>query len=295
MTKVAILGSENSHAWHFAAALSDKDGSRLYQDIELIGVYGDISREDGRKGNEEIAKVSSCPHFAGHYDDFLSEADAVMVTARHGDNHLKYAYKYIEKGIPVWIDKPITANEADAAALAALAKKHRAPICGGSSLVHTDEIKRLCAYVKENRADVLGGHVTAPVNLENDYGGFWFYSQHLVQMITAVFGIDVKSVTAKRENNSVRAVYRFEDFCVTAFFGTGYTASVYKSGYDAVSCNIHLGDDYFLPELNDFYQMIKTGRGVADFREFIAPVILIGATKRAFEENRETAVTIPEV
>ena len=84
-------------------------------------------------------------------------------------------------------------------------------------------------------------------------------------------------------------------FCVTAFFGTGYTASVYKSGYDAVSCNIHLGDDYFLPELNDFYQMIKTGRGIADFREFIAPVILIGATKRAFEENRETAVTIPEV
>lgn len=123
MTKVAILGSENSHAWHFAAALSDKDGSRLYQDIELIGVYGDISREDGRKGNEEIAKVSSCPHFAGHYDDFLSEADAVMVTARHGDNHLKYAYKYIEKGIPVWIDKPITANEADAAAPCCPGKK----------------------------------------------------------------------------------------------------------------------------------------------------------------------------
>ena len=51
MFKVAILGTENSHAWHFAGALKGINGGKLFEDIDLIGVYGDPSAEDAQKGN----------------------------------------------------------------------------------------------------------------------------------------------------------------------------------------------------------------------------------------------------
>ena len=44
MIKIAILGSENSHAWHFASVLAPIDGNKKYPDIELIGVYGEPGR-----------------------------------------------------------------------------------------------------------------------------------------------------------------------------------------------------------------------------------------------------------
>lgn len=295
MIRVAILGSENSHAVHFASAIAGKDGSKLFPDMELIGVYGDKSAEDAQKGNEQIAERSLCPCFADSYLDFLGKADAVMVTARHGKRHLEYAREYIKQGIPVWIDKPICAETGEALELVALAKEYGAPICGGSSLAHTEGIIRLSEYVKEQKGEICGGHVTAPVNMVNDYGNFWFYSQHLVQMITKIFGYDMKSVSAKADKDSVRAEYFYNDFSVTAFFGAGYSATVYKDNYTVECEKITLGGDYYVPELQEFYQMVKTGKSGVTFRELIAPVFIIDATIRAFEKGQETAIEIPEV
>ena len=33
MIKVAILGIDNSHAWAFAGAFANKDGSKLFEDV----------------------------------------------------------------------------------------------------------------------------------------------------------------------------------------------------------------------------------------------------------------------
>ena len=43
MIKIAILGIENSHAWHFASALAPKTGEKRFPDFELIGFYGEIA------------------------------------------------------------------------------------------------------------------------------------------------------------------------------------------------------------------------------------------------------------
>ena len=108
MIKLAILGCENSHSWDFARVFAPKDGNKIFEDVELLGVFGEPGVQGVEKGMEVIAEKSACPVFADDKDAFLEEADAVMVTARDGANHLKYAENYIKKGIPVWIDKPIT-------------------------------------------------------------------------------------------------------------------------------------------------------------------------------------------
>jgi len=291
--KVAILGTENSHAWCFSSTLLGKDGSKYFPELDLIGVYGDKNTEDGKLGNEKVAEGSNCPHFADHYNDYLEEAEAILVTARDGKNHLKYAYEYLKKGIPVWLDKPVVGSVEDAEELVKLVKEYGSPICGGSSLAFTDEIVEAAEYVKNHKDEVLGGHIISPIQPDSEYGGFWFYGQHLVQMVTAVFGTDIKRVKAERIGDSVQITYYYDNYVVTAFGGSGFGITVYNNANECNAKSIQLGSDFFMPELKEFYHMTQTGKGVEDLREFLAPVYIIDATVRAYEENKTVEVKLP--
>lgn len=293
MTKLAILGAENSHAWFFSQAIAPKEGKGLFDDIELLGVYADENTEEGQFGIEKMKEMSACTTFAKHYNDFLDDADVIMVTARHGANHLKFAKEYIKKGIPVWVDKPITCSVDDLNEMMSLAKEHNCMLFGGSGLPYTDGIKKLASFAKENMAELKGGHVTAPVNMENPYGDFWFYTQHLVQMITSVFGYEVKSVSAQKCVNGVNAVYHYDNYDVSAFYGSGYSVTIYKNGFELVCEEVVLGDDFYTKEIMAFYQNLKNKKSDYTDREFTMPVYLLDATIRAFENNEEIKIENP--
>ncbi len=293
MMKLAILGAENSHAWFFAQAINPKDGKGLFDDVELLGAYADENTEEGRFGIEKMKEMSACTNFAKHYNDFLDDADVVMVTARYGANHLKFAKDYIKKGIPVWVDKPITCSTDDVCELIELAKNNNALLLGGSGLPYVEQVKKLASIAKENMDDLRGGHVTAPVNMENPYGDFWFYTQHLVQMITSVFGYEVKSVSAKKTANGVNAIYHYDNYDVSAFFGSGYSITIYKDGVSLVCEEISLGDDFYTKEITAFYNNLKNGKSDYTDREFAMPVYILDATIRSFEHNEEIRIENP--
>lgn len=293
MIKLAILGIDNSHAWTFAGALAGKDGKKLFEDVELIGIYGDFETKDGQVGKAEVEKVSSCTNFTDNYNAFLDEADAVMVTARYGANHFKFAKEYIKKGIPVWIDKPFTCDKKELLEMLAFAKKYNSPITGGSVLPMLKDMVEFKEEISKLEKPITGGHVTAPVNMVNPYGNFWFYTQHLVQMMTFVFGNNVKSVYAEQDKNGVYAIYHYEDFSVTARFGTDYSISLYSGAGDLNMKHISFGSNYFIPELESFYKVIKTGKSELTDIDFIAPIYIIDATKRAFEKKKTVKVKLP--
>lgn len=293
MKKVAILGIENSHAWSFAKSLAGKDGTKVDETLELVGFYADMTREDSRTGAAKLQEVSTCDYFAETAEEFVGKVDAVMITSRHGKFHLPFARPYLERGIPVWVDKPICTSTEDVLELVKLAKQTGSPITGGSSLIFSKEILEMAEYAKSGEK-VIGGHVTAPVNMVNDYGNFWFYSSHLVQMVIAVFGPDIKSVSAHRQGDHVSAVYHYENMDVTAYFGTGYSVTVYQTPTQAKSITVTTAGCYDA-ELNEFCRMVRTGKGVESYHDFVLPVFVIDATIRAFEENRTVEISIPEI
>ena len=295
MIKIAILGIENSHAWSFASALAPKEGEKQYPDFELIGFYGEKGREDVKIGMERLAGVSSCTRYAEHYDDFLGEADAIMVTARHGGDHLKYARKYLEAGIPVWLDKPITASIEDFVEVARLAKQYGSTVTGGSTLYYTEGIQEARKFVLENPDFAIGGAVSAPVNMVNDYGDFWFYTQHLAEMMLSVFGTDVRSVRAVKNADSVSAIYKYDNFTVNAFYGGDYAITVYGKDMKTFAPKVDLGGARFTDELVPFLDAIKTGKVDRDLDYLKYPVALIDATIRAFTEDKEIAIAVPEI
>ena len=105
MKKIAILGCENSHADAFLKAIRENEE---FGNIEVVGVYS-VELEEAQKLQEKYGVA-----ILSDYADAVGKVDGVVITARHGDNHYKYAKPYIESGIPMFIDKPITNSEEEA-------------------------------------------------------------------------------------------------------------------------------------------------------------------------------------
>ena len=107
MYKIAILGCENSHADSFLNFIIKE---KKFPDVEVVGVYTD--EEEANKRMSENFGV----YCAKSFDEFVGKIDGVIITARDGKNHYKYAKPYISSGIPMFIDKPITSDEKEAVA-----------------------------------------------------------------------------------------------------------------------------------------------------------------------------------
>ena len=128
MFKIAILGCENSHANGFLNQL--KNGR--YPDVTVVGVYSD-EEEPCKKLHDEFG-VS----IMKSYDELVGQVDGIMVTARHGANHYKYAKPYIESGVPMFLDKPITCNEEEAELLASVSLLTNKPIIFAANMSDSD-------------------------------------------------------------------------------------------------------------------------------------------------------------
>ncbi|MBQ2726603.1 MAG: Gfo/Idh/MocA family oxidoreductase [Clostridia bacterium] len=279
MYKIAIIGSENSHAMGFASVLAPKSGERKFPDIELIGVCGD------EKSNAAIAEKTAVTCFTDDPNAFLGKVDGIMVTSRHGGVHLKYAKPYMDAGCKIWLDKPITASVEDAGEVVRIVKEKNLLLCGGSSLAGAEGTVNMAKFVRDNAAKVSGGHVTAPVNLVNDYGNFWFYSQHLVQMITEVFGQHITSVEAREKKDGVHAILHYPDYDVTAYFGAGYSITAYLGGYGVKCQEVNLAGDYYMAELLEMADMLRNNHVRQTPEEVVYPVYVIDALIRSMESG----------
>ncbi len=280
MFKIALMGVENSHANSFLTFI--KNGE--YPDVEVKGIYS-YDTEVMKKISEEF----SVPTME-NYDSLVGQVDGIVVTARHGSNHYKYAKPYIESGIPMFIDKPITSDVNEAKEFMAECKKHNVRVTGGSMLKHAEQVKEAKNIVEEAKTDeklaVIGGLVCAPIALNSMYDGFWFYSQHLIETLGTVFGYDVKSVLATQNDNTVSVVFRYADFDVFGNYAHG--ANVYhvdvirKSGLESRKIDLNGASKM---EFEEFYQLLNGGKMEIGYDDFIKPVYLIDAIIKSMETN----------
>ena len=131
MKRIAILGCENSHANNFLKQIKENP---QYADYEVVGVHS----------IEEEASQALCEEFGvpvlPSYDAAVGKIDGLIITARDGKYHFEFAKPYIESGIPMFIDKPITADPADAVEFMRALRDGGIRICGGSSLCHADAV-----------------------------------------------------------------------------------------------------------------------------------------------------------
>lgn len=285
MKKIVILGCENSHANSFLGFIRD---DKRFADVEVIGVYS-----DEKEAMEKVATQFNVPTME-NYADAVGKVDGIVVTARHGDNHYKYAAPYISSGVPMFIDKPITVAEEDAITLAKALQQHNVQVVGGSCCRYDKTVLELKADA-ENKVggDTVGGFVACPLSSKMGYGGFYFYSQHLVEVVGEIFGRFPKSVKAFVNGDNINVVFRYENYDVNGLFAEGgfgcYFAS--RAAMDgSKGGKITINSDIFMAEWEAFYKLLQGGKSDLSYAEFISPVFILNAIDRSMQSGKEEKI-----
>jgi len=223
---------------------------------------------------------------------YFDKVDGIIITARHGDNHYKYAKPYLDDRIPMFIDKPITITEEEAREFFVEITKRGIPVCGGSSVKHADYIQQLKAMVASGeRGKVVGGFLRMPLDINSEHGGFFFYAQHLVQSVCEIFGYYPKAVRACRSGDQVTCIFRYEDFDVTGLFVNQdyrYYASIHFPKTMEGSM-ITLGNTT-AKEFHDFYDLLQGKPQPQSCQELFMPVFIMNAIDRALKSWQEEPV-----
>lgn len=283
MYRIAILGCENSHADAFLKSIiTDKD----YTDIEVVGVYSD--EDDALQRMKESFGV----YCASSYDEFVGKVDGIMITARDGKNHYKYAKPYIKSGIPMFIDKPITSDNDEAVEFMKELKSHGCRVTGGSTCVYADVVRELSELVRDKKeGKVYGGFLRAPISMTNNYGGFFFYAQHLTEVMMKIFGYRPASVKAYQNENVITLNVRYPEYDVSAQFVDGnykYAAYVSCEG-GVIGSEYPVTEKLYANELASFYSLLTGGEGKTNLEDFVAPVFFMSATLKSLECGEEVA------
>ena len=286
MKKIVILGCENSHADSFLEFIYNNE---KFQGIEVVGIYSDESEPMQR-----LAEKFHVPIMQS-YDEAVGKVDGVVITARHGDKHFLYAEPYLQSGVPMFIDKPITISATEAVEFAKRLREKQIQISGGTICKHDRFVQQLKEeHEKEVDGETLGGFVRAPLMEGSVYGGFYFYAQHLVEVVLEIFGRHPYSVQAYKNGRTVNVLFKYDGFSINGLYvnksNLYFACRQSQSGMKAQS--IYTTESVRCSELEfaEFYDVLFGGQSKISYDDFIAPVFVMNAIERSMESGKEEKI-----
>ena len=288
MFKIAILGVENSHANSF---LNYVVKDKLYPDIEVVGVWSDEPEALQKIVDDYGVYAMKSP------DEFVGKLDGLVITSRRGSYHYKMAKPYISSGIPMFIDKPITSDPAEAVEFMKELKSAGCRATGGSSFIHSESVAKLRAEMaKDDNGRVLGGLVRARNMPSSPYDGFYFYCMHLIQSTQELFGYYPKSVKAFVNGVVTTVVVRYEDYDVVLEFveGSNVSRASISMSNTFVCDDISAGNREFKIEFENFHKLLLGSEMEQSYRDFIASVFVADAIIKSIDTSEEVKISYPD-
>jgi hypothetical protein len=177
MIRIGGVNIDVSHPLAFSEHLQKENRARY------VAVYN-----DGFRGDDEVEgfiKSFSLEKRCNSIEELADMVDIGFIQSCNWDNHLKQAMPFIERGKPVFIDKPIAGTLADCHKLEELAADG-AVIIGSSSLRYCDEVVAFNNQTEDERGKIMNIYGTAGVDEFN-------YAIHIVEAIGALAGTGAES------------------------------------------------------------------------------------------------------
>lgn len=290
MYRIGIIGTENSHALAFAKYynLPDLETGKLHhEDVRVVAILG-----ADQAANQKIVETAGVEFVAEKVEDLFDRVDGVMITCRRGSEHMAYALPFVERKIPLFIDKPFTSDPAEADALMAKIREYGCPVQGGSAckyLPAIQEIKKLVADLRAN-GEFVSAAMSFQVMLDSEYDGIYFYASHLVEMCLEAFGSDVKNVQAMRTGASLLVNTQYEKDAVSLHFVSGGKQSCVVFGKKR---NYYFDIDrtgLYALEAAPYAELLQGNGESLSAEKLIKPVHMIAAIKESMETGNVTAV-----
>lgn len=181
--RLGIIGAENSHSFKIAEMCN----IRKKAPMRVTHIWGETPAFA-----KTAAEKGAIPDIIKNWKKLAGQVDGVMIDHRHGKYHAPAARYFLERGVPTFVDKPITCDLKEARALFKLAEKHRTPLITFSSKPLAKAYQAFTKKLKK-QGDLYALNSNGPAQLNSPHGGIYFYGIHQVDCAIELLGTDVKT------------------------------------------------------------------------------------------------------
>ncbi len=192
--QLGVIGVDSSHLAEFSRRINTLFKDRQTR-CHVTQMWTD-GRHDMPDDDVETWRLRARGHGVVDADDLdamLDAVDGVMVLTVNGARHLDHAAPALRRGLPTYIDKPLTCDLAEARTLLALSREHEARCYSASSLRFADEV---AAIDREALGDLVAIDAYGPGELNDAMPRLFHYGVHTIEMVDAIWGRGVRRVRA---------------------------------------------------------------------------------------------------
>jgi len=231
-----------------------------------------------RKISEHIAAASLIDNIVENPGEMIGKVDAVILARDDGENHLQMAKPFLDAGVPMLIDKPLTDRQED---LREFVKYYEQ----GKIIMSCSSARFQRSVLDLKQKNDIGGILTA----NGVSPKYWrTYGIHLIEGIYAVMGGGIKSVqnVGKKGEEIVHLSYADGKHAVLQTFAKVTAGNMFF--YGEKGCR-EVGDpDSFFSFKNmigHFVDYLRTGKPPFDWHETIETVKVVVAGEKSLQEG----------
>ncbi|HVF11128.1 MAG TPA: Gfo/Idh/MocA family oxidoreductase [Abditibacteriaceae bacterium] len=158
--------------------------------------------DEDQNAAAQLAAVFGIERVAHTREETAQDVDGVIITDDGTLRHQERASFFIERGIPTFIDKPLSNNIAEAEEILSLAARHSTPVMSCSALRFAAETAALRAAPQQ-----LGRIEMATTVCTGD---LHYYGIHALELAYSILGPGIRSVhnVGEPDHNIIKLTYR---------------------------------------------------------------------------------------
>lgn len=288
--RVGMIGLDSSHAVWFSRLLNDAaqpwgvEGARVA--AAWAGGVAELPLSRDRVDGFSRQVRDECGVELWAEPEAVAErCDLVLVTAVDARTHAALARRLFAAGKPLFIDKPLTTDVAEARALLDEAEARGVPLWSASALRFLAQAAAQAGAegaVARPRRVVL----RAPLPFEPAMPGWWWYGLHAVETALALLGPEWREIAWRREGEEEVATLRFADGAEAELRGTRGT---YEGGFrlgadgDAERDLLAGPRPFYAPLLERIVRFGASGRAPVTKRAMLATLAAVAEINRLRE------------
>lgn len=301
--RLGMLGMTegNAHPFSWSAMINGYDKDEMFrwthelyptipdylgkQPPETLGIPGVqvthicFTGYEQREMAENCARATFIPHVVDRPEEMIGHVDAVICATDIGAEHVQRCKPFIDAGLPIFIDKPLTDNEED---LKTIVKWYDggAKICSSSSLRYN---KNLEPYYENHYELGRFRHICSPMAKKWET-----YGMHAVEAMFPLLGQGFEWVqnTGTCEKPMVH-LYHSSGCDVDIPMGYSFASTGLTMMAEFGARVIQGGDSFysFKKQLDMFVQFLRTGKADHPFEDTVEMAKIIIAGIRSREEG----------
>lgn len=238
-----------------------------------------------RRAARESAEKGNIPQIVSDWRKLAGNVDGVMIDHRSGADHTEPARYFLERGIPVFVDKPIALTLRDAKSLFRLAEKTGTPLATYGIVPMQRRFRAYASALKADGDPVRFLNSTGPADIAGPYGGIFYYGFHQVDAAVELMGTEVSAVSLQRSGDDGIATMLYPGgrsavlrFLKSGGFGFHFQAC---TGSALKFLDARFDASPYLAAARALARFITTGQPPQSKERMLAPIAVLEALNRS--------------